>query len=138
MDQSQNFIRSPDESKREILINDSKSNEELELESTILQSLQEEEEYYNVQLNTLMNQIKCRREMFKNIEFTIKRVGAFDKNILEIYGLIEYVIDSYCSGNIENYKYDKITYDKIFNTLLKIRLSESEINLLKSIILIDV
>ena len=137
MDLSQDYIRSPDESKRETLINDSKTNEELELESTILQSLQEEEEYYNVQFNTLMNQIKCRKELFKNIEFTIKRVGAFDKNILEIYGLIEYVIDSYCADNIENYKYDKITYDKIFNTLLKIRLSESEINLLKTIILIE-
>ena len=137
MDLSQDYIRSPDESKRETLINDSKTNEELELESTILQSLQEEEEYYNVQFNTLMNQIKCRKELFKNIEFTIKRVGAFDKNILEIYGLIEYVIDSYCADNIENYKYDKITYDKIFNTLLKIRLSESEINLLKTIILTE-
>ena len=61
MDLSQDYIRSPDESKRETLINDSKTNEELELESTILQSLQEEEEYYNVQLNTLMNQIKCRK-----------------------------------------------------------------------------
>lgn len=136
MDQNQDIIRSPDESKREILINNNKlMNEDEELNSVLLQSLQEEEEFCDMQINNMIEQVKNRTKLFEHFVFTIKRIGVFDKNIQEIYELIEYVIDSYCCGNIENYKYDKITYNKIFETLSKIRFSEFEINLLKSVIL---
>lgn len=132
---SQENIRSPDETKRETLLNDNSTfNEEEELNSVILKSIQEEEEYYDNQLNKIRELIKSRTPLFENINFTLKRIGTFDKNIQEIYEFIEYIIDAYCGGTIDFYKYDQVTYNKIMNALSGIRFSATEMDLLRQII----
>jgi hypothetical protein len=132
---SQENIRSPDETKRETLLNNNSTfNEDEELNSVLLKSIQEEEEYYDNQLNNIRELIKKRTPLIENINFTLKRIGTFDKNIQEIYELIEYIIDSYCGGTIDFYKYDQITYTKIMNGLAGIRFSSTEMDLLRQII----
>lgn len=99
-------------------------------------SLHDSREQEDNQVNNIINETIVRTSKFESIKNKFKKIIKYDKFINEIYSLIEWIIEYYCTLQIDNYKYDRETYDKIFNVkLLKsIRLDENEIELLREII----
>ena len=75
------------------------------------------------------------KKIFKEFLFNIDRIGKFDKNVKEIYEIIEPIIDSYCNQIIQFLSFDKDTYNKIFNVLKTIRNNQIAFDTLKTIII---
>jgi hypothetical protein len=135
-------IRPPDEVKRETLIEDTRSTFQKEIDVAVYQSIQEHEEYvkqmadfetkimYESSLET-----ENRTKQFSCLLHDIDKISRFDKQIKEIYNIIEPIIESYCFQLIINYEFDKITYEKIFTTLSTIRTNKKDIELLKTVII---
>ena len=73
--------------------------------------------------------------IFKEFLFNLNKIGKFDKEIREIFDIIDPIIESYCNQVITSYEFDKETYDKIFNVINKIRMNEGILNILQTIIL---
>ena len=65
----------------------------------------------------------------------LNRLIKFDKDIKEIYEIIEPIIDSYCNQYIEVVELDLITYEKIFKVIGTVRTDKKNIELLKTILL---
>jgi hypothetical protein len=133
-------IRPPDETKRETLIpagNQTyihvKSQEELDIEEAIRKSNEIAEMHDKIQMDSFMGEIQKRREQFRNIKFIFNRVGKVDKEVAEVYEIIQYIIDSYILGDIETYKWDKETYNTIFKVIKNLRLNEVEMTLLTNL-----
>jgi hypothetical protein len=135
-------IRLPDEVKRETLIEDTRSTFQKEIDGAIYQSMLEHEEHaqqmadfetkimYDSSLET-----ENRKKQFACLLHDMDKVSRFDKQIKEIYNIIEPIIESYCFQFIINYEFDKITYEKIFTTLSTIRTNKKDIELLKTVII---
>jgi hypothetical protein len=120
-------IRPPDEVKRERLIDNNgwtqlpmKSHEELEIEEAIRLSNAAMDTYEEEQIQKLINEVHSKKNKFKNINFIFKRVSKFDKEVAEIYEIVEHAIDKYIVGDIQTYGWDKETYERIFKTIKKI------------------
>jgi hypothetical protein len=144
-------IRSPDNTIREILINPAVNydnyasydnvnlifNEyENELQLAINESIKEQEKYEKKRLEFL-EKTRSRVQTFKDILFKIKKISMIDPQILNLYNTIEPLIDSYCACNIDIYECDKVIYDEIFGTLKTIRLTESELEILKNLFVME-
>ena len=135
------YIRPPDEVKRERLVDldneawGAQYREEFELAEAIRISNELAEKDDNERMEQYMNEINERREKFKNIHFIFKRVSKYDKDVYDIYEIVNDVIESYIVGVIQSYELDKETYDRIFNVIEKMRFSESERQVLKSILI---
>jgi len=149
--ESESEIRSPDETQTHQLIDDSinfnnnfnnnnfnnNNNDDYiindyDLEMAISESIKEEEEYQKNQLK-ILEKIQIRIKEFDKILLYIKRISMIDNEILDFYNIIQPIIDCYCGCNIENYKCDEVMYNKIFNILKTIRISESELELFKKV-----
>lgn len=137
-------IRPPDEIIRECLIEGIKSNDDKEIEEAIYMSLQEmnqqkinEIKYEEELINSYTNEVSIRKEIFKDFLFQMNKISKFDKEIREIYDIIDPIIESYCNQMIEICELDKITYDKIFNSLKDIRNNSSALEALGNIIIIN-
>ena len=137
-------IRPPDEVIRGQLIEDNKSNSDKEIEEAINLSLQElnkekinQIEYEIEIMNNYTNEVNRRKEIFKDFLFHLNKISKFDKEISAIYDIIEPIIESYCNQMIDKCELDKITYDKIFNTIKNIRNSKLVIEVLRTIIIFD-
>ena len=135
-------IRLPDEAVNEQLIEDTRSDFEKQIEEAIYISSQEirENQILNKQyeeqiLKEYAEETSRRREMFKDFLFNLYKIGKFDNEVAEIYNILEPIIESYCSQSLQTCELDKVTYDRIFNTLKKIRNCSSYINTLKIFIL---
>jgi hypothetical protein len=135
-------IRPPDESFSERLIEDTRSDFEKETDEAInisIQEIKKQQEIYQQYEEELIKNYNSesnrRKEIFKDFLFNLNKISKFDKEIREIYDIIDPIIDSYCSQCIEVCELDAETYDKIFDTLKKIRNNSIAFYILKTIIL---
>lgn len=142
MDNSDDNIRAPDDVITEQLLEDNRSDFEKQMDEAIYLSMQEMTQQrdinrqYEEQLLKEYTAETCRRtELFKDFLFNLNKVGKFDKEIKEIYEILDPIIESYCGHYIETCELDEVTYDKIFNTLKKIRNNQQSLDALKTIIL---
>ena len=131
-------IRRPDKVKREILFDDTRSDFERQLDEALYVSLQESEEknkiYEDEIYNNYFTETARRKEAFRELLFDLRKLIKFDKEIKEIYEIIEPIIDAYCSQFINCFEVDAETYDRIFNALGSIRTNKNNIELCKGII----
>jgi hypothetical protein len=62
-----------------------------------------------------------RVELFKDFLFQMNRIGRYDKEVREMYSILEPIIDSYCNQYIQTCELDIETHTKIFDIVKKIR-----------------
>jgi len=114
------YIRPPDKVKRERLLQPELWDEE-EFEEDILQNMLD----YEKEIQKFFTEEKHRRkEIFNSLLFKMKQLSIYDKEVEEIYNIIEPIIESYCEQVIQYYEVDKITYERIFNILSTIRINK--------------
>lgn len=135
-------IRAPDEVVRETLLEDTRSDFQKQLDKALDLSIQEMEqqreinqEYEEQLLKNYADEIKRRINLFKNFMSNLTRLCGFDKEVKEVYDIIDPIIESYCGLYFETCELDGGTYDKIFDTLKKIRNDQQAFDTLKTIIL---
>jgi hypothetical protein len=124
-----NFIMSYNE-------NEYNNNFEIELKQIMEQSKleYEEKELLDIQID-LVNNLEKRENIFKDFRKIMKRLISFDNELKSIYIMIIPILDLYESNLLDNYYIDENTYIRIFNILEKTRVSKSDIELLKTIII---
>jgi hypothetical protein len=134
-------IRAPDEVKRERLIDDNRCEFQKQMDEALYLSLQEiknveeiNKKYEELIIQNYHNEINERREKFVGLLLDINKLIRFDKDIKEIYEIIEPIIESYCNQYIEYVELDEETYDKIFKVIGTIRTNKKNIELLQKII----
>lgn len=137
-------IRAPDEVINEQLLPDNRSEFEKQLDEAMYLSLQEMKEteaslqkYEDELIKQYVDETNRRKEKFTSFLFDLNRLIKFDKEVREIYEIIEPIIDSYCGQIIQICELDEETYKKIFSILNKIRVNKIGLDLLKTIIVID-
>jgi hypothetical protein len=135
-------IRAPDEVVRETLLEDTRSDFEKQLDEAMYLSMYEinqQRDIYDEYEKKLIEDHKfetdSRNEIFKDFMFNINKIGKFDKEVREIYEILDPIIESYCKQYIQTCELDVETYDKIFNTLKKIRNNQQVLDILKTILL---
>lgn len=135
-------IRAPDKSKKEQLLQDNRSEYEKQMDEALYLSIQEfkkqheiNEEYENNIINEHNKLINERKDMFRVFLFDLNKLIRFDKDIKEIYEIIEPIIDSYCRQCINQCELDSLTYDRIFKVIGNIRTNKNAIEILKKILI---
>jgi hypothetical protein len=135
-------IRPPDEVRSDQLLEDTRSDFEKEIDEAIYlsyQDLREKQEIsrkYEEQILKEYNEESNRRkEIFRDFLLSLNKISRFDKEIREIYEIIEPIIDSYCNQYIEVCELDEQMYDKIFGLLKKIRNNQLASEILNTIII---
>jgi hypothetical protein len=156
-------IRPPDKVKREKLIDDSFEDSleesleysidnsfkdsldysyENELNNAVYLSIKELEKqkeinkkYEEEVVNSFIVKVQERKDKFKDLLFNLKKIINYDKDIKEVYEIIEPIIDSYCAHYFDNVELDSITYDKIFKVIGSVRIDKKIIDLLKEILI---
>ena len=144
-------IRPPDQVKREKLLDDftndndndnDKNTFEKETEDAIYLSLYElneqqkrNKEYEDEIIEKYLNETNQRREKFRELLEEMNKISKYDKELKEIYDIIEPIIDLYCNQYIEFYDFETETYAKIFKIIGTLRNSKQKIELLKTIII---
>jgi hypothetical protein len=142
-----NKVRSPDKVKREKLIDEFSYHDNLEESDDefnyaihlSINEFQKQEElnkkFEDELINNYHNLIKERKEIFHPLLLELTRLSKYDKEIKEIYEILEPIIHSYCLQNIEFIDLDTITYTKIFKALSSLRTDKNSIEILKTIII---
>jgi len=135
-------IRPSDNTKREQLIEDTRSDFDKQIDEALHLSLQDcinenqiNNFYEDEIITNYLNEISVRREKFYKLIFHLNKLIRFDKDIKEIYEIIEPIIDAYCNQYIQQYEVDEITYDKIFKIIGTIRTDKKSIELLQKVII---
>ena len=135
-------IRPPDDVISEQLIEDNRSEFQKQIDEAIYLSMQEitqkshiNNQYEKTLLLNYASETNRRNEIFKELLFNLNKICKFDKEVRDIYNIIDPIIDSYCNQIIETCELDQETYDKIFNILKKIRNNPICLDKLKTIIL---
>ena len=135
-------VRAPDEVKREQLMNDNRCEFQKQMDEALYLSLQEiklqqeiSSKYEEEIIKNYHNEINERREKFGGLLLDINKLIRFDKDIKEIYEIIEPIIESYCNQYIEYVELDVDTYDKIFKVIGTIRTNKKNLENLKTIII---
>lgn len=135
-------IRPPDEVIKEALLEDTRTYFEKQMDEAIYLSIQEISQHNDINSQYEEQLIKShslemdrRVEVFKDFLFNLNKIGKFDKEIQYIYYILEPIIDAYCKQYIQTCELEEETYDKIFNTLKKIRVNKLSLETLKTIIL---
>ena len=134
-------IRAPDEVKRERLVQDNRCEFQKQMDEALYLSLQEIKQQEEISQNyeeeiikNFYNELQKRKDSFGNLLMDLNKLIKFDKDIKEIYEIIEPIIDSYCNQYIEVVELDSITYEKIFKVIGTVRTDKKNIELLKTII----
>lgn len=135
-------IRPADEVKREQLVeNTNKSDFDREMEEVLYLSMQEvrEEEIKNHKfeeeiINSYLEKQSKRRELFRDLLINMNKVARFDKDVKEIYEILDSIIEAYCLDYIQFTEVDKETRDKVFNVLKTIRVNKNTLDTLQTII----
>jgi hypothetical protein len=137
-------IRPPDDSVSEQLLEDNRSDFEKDIDEAIYLSCQEMREkeisnrkYEEQIVNDYNDETNKRKKIFEKFLFDLHKVGKIDKEVREIYDIIEPIIESYCDQYINTYEFDIKTYEKIFKLLGKVRTDKFAVEMLKTIILKD-
>ena len=147
MDPSFNYfedeeIRAPDEVKIEQLMNDNRSEFDKQIDKAIYLSLQEiknveevNKQYEELIIKNYNDEIIFRKEKFQQLLLDMNKLMRFDKDIKEIYEIIEPIIDCYCGQYMNQCEIDTVTHDRIFKVIGNIRTDKNAIELLKKIII---
>ena len=140
--QEDDNIRPPDEVVRETLLEDTRSDFEKQMDEAMYLSMQEmkqqreiNEQYEEQLLKNYADETKRRINLFKNFMANMTKLCKFDNEVREIYNILDPIIESYCGLYFETCELDGGTYDKIFDTLKKIRNDQQALDTLKTIIL---
>jgi len=135
-------IRAPDKVIKDRLIEDNRSDFDKQMDEALylsLQELKEQEEinklYEDEVLNTYLSETKKRRELFRELLFDLNKLTKFDKDIKEIYEMIEPIVDTYCGQFINFCELDEGTYERIFKVIGNVRTNKNNIEILKSVII---
>lgn len=135
-------IRPPDEVVREQLMEDTRSEFEKQMDEAMYLSMQEMNQQHDIYrqyeeklIEDHKSETDRRNELFKDFTFNLIKIGKFDKEVREIYEILDPIIESYCKQYIQTCELDVETYDKIFDTLKKIRNNQQAFDTLKTIIL---
>jgi len=141
-DNNDNNVRVPDLVKKEQLIQDTRSEYEKQMDEALYLSIQDfkkqeeiNEKYEEQIINEHARIIGERKELFREILFDLNKLTRFDKDIKEIYEIIEPIIDYYCAQYINQYEIDSETYDRIFKVIGNVRTNKNNIELLKKLII---
>ena len=139
---SDDNVRAPDKNKKEQLLQDNRSEYEQQEEDARYWSLLEfneqkelNEKYEEDTINEHKRIIIERRELFRGFLFDLNKLTRFDKDMKEIYEIIEPIIDCYCAQYMKQCELDPITYDRIFKVIGNIRTDKNAIELLKNVII---
>ena len=134
--------RAPDKVIKERLLDDDRSEFEKQTDEALylsLQELKEQEEinsiYEDEIINTYTNETRKRKELFRELLFDLNKLTKFDKDIKEIYEIIEPIIDTYCGQFINFCELDEETYDNIFKIVGTVRTNKKNIEALKTILI---
>ena len=137
-----NNIRAPDKTKTEKLIQYTRSEYEKQMDEAMYLSIQDfkkqqeiNENYENTIINEHIKITNERKELFRGFLFDLNKLIRLDKEMKEIYEIIEPIIDSYCGQYISHYDIDSETYDRIFKVIGNVRTNKNNIELLKKIII---
>ena len=119
-----NNIRAPDSVKVDRLMEDTRSEYDKQIDQAMYLSIQEfkkleeiNEKYEEEIINEHIKLINERKEMFRGFLFDLNKLIRHDKDIKEIYEIIEPIIDSYCVNYINQFEIDTLTYDRIFKII---------------------
>lgn len=141
-DEMEDNIRPPDEVIREQLIEDTRSDFQKEMDQAFLASIEEfkkQQDIFNKYEEQIikehLNECTKRKEIFEVFLLDLNKIIKYDKEIEEIFNIIEPIVDIYCNMHIETVNLDEVTYDKIFGTLCKTRVNKRGLDCLRSIIL---
>lgn len=139
---SDDDIRAPDEVIREQLMEDTRSDFDKQMDEAILLSIRDmaqQRAIHHEYEQQLIQQYECetnrRHAMFADCLVQLNKLAKFDKEVRDLYQIVEPIIVSYCNQRVEICELDSVTYAWIFDTLKKIRNSASIIDLLNTIIL---
>ena len=137
-------IRPPDDVVSEQLLEDTRSNFEKEIDEALYLSFQDMREkedlsrkYEEQILKDYNEETFKRKQIFEKFLFDLNKISKIDKEIREIYDIIDPIIESYCSQFINKCEFDIETYEKIFKLLGKIRTDKVAVEFLKTVILKD-
>ena len=137
-----NTVRPADKVFKEQLIEDNRSDFEKEVDEALRLSLEEAINLNNVNNNFEKELIQKfekekieRKEMFTKFLLDLNRIIRLDKDVKDVYEIIEPIIDGYCNQLIDMCEFDKETYDKIFKVLSTIRTDKKCVDILKTIII---
>ena len=143
-DINEDDIRIPDDVVVDQLMEDNRSDFEKQIDEAIYLSMQDinKQQVDNVKyeaelLNEYKNETKKREDIFKTLLIDLKKLSNFDKEVREIYNIIDAIITSYCSQSIKICELDPETYNAIFTVLGKIRTDKNAVEILKTIIVVD-
>ena len=64
-----------------------------------------------------------RKDTFNELLFKMKKISNYDKEVEEIYNIIEPIIESYCEQVIQYYEVDNVSYERIFSIISSIRVN---------------
>ncbi len=136
------YIRPPDEIVSEQLLNDDISDYDRQINDAIQLSIQEmvdeqkkNKDYQESVINEFNREFEIRNNMFSKLLSDMKKIGKFDKDVNNIYEIIEPIISSYCYQYIKECYLDIDTYNKIFKLLGEIKTDKKAVDILKNIIL---
>lgn len=141
MNYNDDEVRLPDEVIREQLLEDTRSDFEKQMDEAIQlsqQEFREKEQMYTAYEQQILeeynNETNKRRQLFAKLLFDLNKIGKIDKEVREIYTIVEPIIDAYCLQYITQYDVDIDTHKKIFDLLSKVRTDQSAIKILRLII----
>jgi hypothetical protein len=143
-DDNDDNIRQPDEVINEQLLEDNRSEYEKQIDEAIYLSCKEMREkeilnkkYEEQLLKEYNEETNKRKQIFEKFLFDLNKVSKIDKEIREIYDIIEPIIEAYCNQWVMKCSLDFETHEKIFKLLGKVRTDKDAIELLKTIIVKD-
>jgi hypothetical protein len=141
-DDNDDNVRAPDKEKVERLMEDTRSEYEKQIDEALYLSIQDfkqQEQIYKQYEDGIVNEhIKItneRKEQFRGFLFDLHKLIRLDKEIKEIYEIIEPIIEAYCAQYIKEYELDSITHEKIFKIIGNIRTNKNAIELLNKILI---
>ena len=135
-------VRTPDKTKKEQLLQDNRSEYDKQMDEAMYLSIQEfkkqeeiNQKYEEEVINEHIKIINERKDLFRGFLFDLNKLIRFDKDMKEIYEIIEPIIDSYCAQYINQCEIDTVTHDRIFKVIGNVRTDKNAMDLLKKILI---
>jgi hypothetical protein len=81
--------------------------------------------------------VKVNLEKFSNVRSQLRRISRLDKDIQRLNELLEPIIDIYSENDTQVFEFDRETYSFIMKNIKSIRLKQTDIDLIQSIIKLE-
>jgi hypothetical protein len=137
-----NTVRHADKVFKEQLLEDNRSDFEKEVDEALRISLEEaitlndlNKDFEEKLIKKFEKEKIERKEMFAKFLLDLNRIIRLDKDVKNVYEIIEPIIDGYCNQLIYMCEFDEETYDKIFKVLSTVRTNQTCVDILKTIII---